>query len=82
MVDLKILNGLSFIGAEKYIIEAGYIECECIKKNSGECDVICLYPYILYDENNYIIDKVYHSEYCMIDADGDLNDFKTEGIGA
>lgn len=82
MVDVKILNGLSFIGAEKYIIEAGYIECECIKKNSEECDVICFYPYILYDENNYVIDKVHHSEHCMIDEDGDLNEFKTEWIRA
>ncbi|GKX65888.1 hypothetical protein [Inconstantimicrobium mannanitabidum] len=80
MVDLKILNGLSFIGAVAYLIEARYIECESIKQNSDECDVICLYPYILYDENNCMIDKVYHAEYCMIDEDGDLNDFKTKWI--
>jgi hypothetical protein len=80
MVDLRILEGLSFLGAERFLLESGYIEGECFKQESGECDAIVMYPYLLYDEDENVIDQVCHAEYCMIDEDGELEDFKSKWI--
>lgn len=82
MVDLMILKGLSFSKAEQYLIEAGYVPCEYIKQSSQECDAILLYPYILYDESKCVIDKIYHAEYCMLDEDDELDDYKCDWIRA
>ncbi|MDF2871158.1 MAG: hypothetical protein K0R05_2733 [Anaerocolumna sp.] len=50
MVDLYILEGLSFSGAELYLKEAGYVleDRQCL--DSEECDVLIVYPYYLYDK--------------------------------
>ena len=80
MVDLKILEGLSFHGAEQYLIESGYVQKGTLNTDSDECDVIEVYPYFLYDDCGNIIDKVGHAEYCMIDTDGELDDFACKWI--
>mgnify|MGYP006975220294 CR=1 FL=1 len=80
MVDLRILEGLSFLGAERFLLESGYIKGECFKQDSQECDAILIYPYLLFDENEVVMDKVCHAEYCMIDEDGELEDFKSKWI--
>ena len=80
MVDLKILEGLSFQGAERFLIESGYAQGETLRFDSDECDVIMVYPYLLHDNNENIIDKVGHAEYCIIDSDNELNDFMCKWI--
>ena len=80
MVDLKILEGLSFHGAEQYLIESGYEQKETLNIDSDKCDVLEVYPYFLYDDCRNIIDKVGHAEYCMIDTDGELDDFECKWI--
>ena len=80
MVDLKILEGLSFYGAEQYLIESGYEQKEALNLDSDECDAIEIYPYYLYDDCGNIIDKVGHAEYCMIGSDGELDDFACKWI--
>lgn len=80
MVDLRILEGLSFISAERFLFEEGYIEGECYKQNSEECDAVFFYPYLLYDETKCVIDKVCHAEYCMLDEGGEYEDFKSKWV--
>ena len=80
MINLKTLEGLSFQGAKKLLFESGYREGEPLRLESDECDVLMVYTYILYNEDEKSIDKVGHAEYCMIDSDGDLEDFKSEWI--
>ena len=80
MVDLKILEGMSFHGAEKYLLESGYVQKDTLNIDSDECDVIVIYLYFLYDDLGNTIDKVGHAEYCMIDADGELDDFAWKWI--
>ena len=80
IVNLKTLEGLSFQGAKKYLEEAGYKEGETLNLDSDECDVLLIFTYLLCNDNGKIIDKVGHAEYCMVDLEGDLEDFKCEWI--
>jgi len=80
VVDLKILEGLSLHGAERFLIESGYKQEEVLRFDSDECDVVMVYPYFLYDDYENVIDKVGHAEYCIIDLDDELNDFLCKWI--
>lgn len=80
MVDLYILEGLSFSGAELYLEEAGYVLEDRQCQDSEECDVLIVYPYYLYDEKKRIIDKVGYAEYCNIDYNGEMDEFRCKWI--
>lgn len=76
MVNIEVLKGLSFSGAERMLFEEGYVEEDCIEKESKNCDKLFLYPYALYI-NNVLVDRIFHAEYCNLDDEGEFDDFKS-----
>lgn len=74
MIDIDILKGLSFSGAQAFLLESGYEENAEIRRLSPECDVLVIVPYIQYGEDGCVIDRVGHFEFCMLD--GEETDWK------
>ncbi|WP_251577851.1 hypothetical protein [Paenibacillus sp. MER TA 81-3] len=77
LVNINILNGLSFFGAVELLLEEGYCEESVIEKEHEEFDKLFLYPYTLYDHNKKIVDEIFRAEYCMKDEDGEFEDYKS-----
>lgn len=64
MVVFDILQKLSFSSGEKLLLEEGYVEEKCIKREDSSCDMLFLYPYCLRDNHGNLIDCIYLAEYC------------------
>ncbi|AWB43696.1 hypothetical protein DCC85_05330 [Paenibacillus sp. CAA11] len=71
MVNLHVLHGLSFAGAEAFLLEEGYGQEVAIERRAVEDGRLFLYPYTLYDEQGSLIDRIFHAEYCRRDEDGE-----------
>lgn len=76
MIDLFILQGLSYSGAESFLLESGYTAMEEMTEPCDECDILYISPFILLDESEQVIDKIGYFEFCMYDEDGDPIDYK------
>lgn len=77
LVNINILNGLSFSGAVEFLLEEGYCEENVVEKEHEECDKLFLHPYMLYDHNKQIVDEIFHAEHCMKDEDSEFKDYKS-----
>jgi len=75
MVQFDLLCGLSYAGSVRLLKEEGYIEEKCIEKEDSSCDKLFLYPFSLYIDGK-LIDRIYHAEYCNLDADGEYEEYK------
>ena len=75
MININLLQSLSYIGGVKLLLEEGYVEGKCIEKDDESCDKLFLYPFSLYDDEK-LIDQIYHAEYCNIDEDGEYEEFR------
>ena len=85
VLNLSFLQALSFLGAEKLLLQEGYVKEECIEKEDKIFERKFLYPYSLYDCEGKKLDCIYYIEYCnqVIDdehADGRMTweDVRTE----
>jgi len=69
-VILDFIKTLSLNSATRYLIEEGYAEEDCIEQKSEVYDRVFIYPYLLYDEKNQIIDRIGHFEYGVFEKNG------------
>lgn len=64
VLNLTFLQGLSFHGAERLLLQEGYVKEMCIEKEDTEYERKFLYPYSLYDSKGKKLDCIYYIEYC------------------
>lgn len=50
MININLLQSLSYIGGVKLLLEEGYVEGKCIEKDDESCDKLFLYLFSLYDD--------------------------------
>ena len=60
---LAIIKNLSFHSGERYLLDEGYVEEECIERDDKIYDKVFIFPYVLYDESGKMVDRIGSFEY-------------------
>ena len=63
----NFIQRLSLNSAIRYLIEEGFTEEECIEQEHDFYDKLFIYPYVLYDENGHIVERIGLFEYGEIE---------------
>lgn len=64
VLALGFLRGLSLHGAERLLLQEGYVKEKSTGKEDAVYDRKFLYPYSLYDCSGEKLDCIYYIEYC------------------